>query len=308
MIDLSALDGVVVPLATPLTAEEKVDTVSLRKLIDHLLAGVTPDGENFPVQGIFVNSTTGETHALTHAEQERALQIVVEHVAGRCLVLAGVSDVGTQRALEKLRRAEEAGVDVAIAHPPYFYLCNAPAETFAYFKKLAEHARIPLMLYNNPPLTKSSIDMQTVRELMQFENIIGIKESSADYLYLTQMIQLKKELRPEFRIFIGKAFLWTAGITAGADGMLDTICNLIPGLAGKLYRLLKSGNLPEALPVQEKINSIWSILRASSYLSALKTALHLMGLGDARVTHPIMRISDDEVKWIREIMSEHGIL
>ena len=45
--------------------------------------------------------------------------------------------------------------------------------------------------------------LDTVHTLMDHEEIIGIKDSSVDYVFLQNLIELKLK-RPDFKIFIGK--------------------------------------------------------------------------------------------------------
>jgi len=100
------------------------------------------------------------------------------------------------------------------------------------------------MIYNIPSMTKSSIHIETVSKLTEIDNMIGIKDSSADHLFLLKLIRLR-EKRPDFKIVIGKSHFWTAGILSGADGALDGISNLIPGMCGRLYDTIQSGDLRE---------------------------------------------------------------
>jgi len=304
MYDPKQLRGVVVPLVTPLTADECVDESALRKLVDYVLAGDSSVNGDPPVNGIFVNSTTGEGLALLDEEKDRALEIVVDQAKGRTTIFAGISDVSTRRTLALLDRVIAGGAEVAVAHPPFYYPCNDQSELVDYYTEIAGHAKIPLMLYNIPSTTKTAIEPDTVRRLMSLDQIVGIKDSSMSYLYLLRLIEMKRELRPDFRIFIGKTQLWTAGVAAGADGMLDGISNLIPGLSGRLFRLVEAGRLAEAFKLQEKVNAVWDIYQAPSFLSAIKTAMNLIGIGEPTVSHPVLKISDAEVERIRKILQE----
>jgi len=117
-----------------------------------------------------------------------------------------------------------------------------------------------------------------------------------------------KEKRPDFKIFIGKSHFWTAGILSGADGALDGISNLIPGLCVQLYNTIEKGDAREAFQIQRKIDDIWEIYNCGSFLSGIKTALQFLGIGNGRVTAPIHEIPEEEKQKIRTILIKNGLI
>ncbi|RME01276.1 MAG: hypothetical protein D6814_01810 [Calditrichaeota bacterium] len=104
------IGGVIVPLVTPLTPGEQVDEAALQKCVNHVIEG--------GVDGVFINSTTGEYAALRDAEREHNLQVVSELAAGRATVYAGISDTGTARVLQNIDVAAKYPVDAFVLMPP----------------------------------------------------------------------------------------------------------------------------------------------------------------------------------------------
>ncbi len=296
--DRSRVCGIVVPMITPLMESEDLDIHSLEKMISHFLDG--------GVHGIFVNSTTGEGVCLTDENRKRVLKHTVQAVKARIPVYANISDNSVRRAITSLHEAESLGADIAVAHPPFYYASNGQDEVFDYFMAIAEAASIPLMLYNIPSTTKTFISLDTVRRLIQNDRIIGIKDSSVDFVFLQNLIELKKE-RADFRIFIGKSNLWAAGILSGADGGLDGISNLIPGKCVELYNriITKAEGVYE---LQREINSIWKVYECRSFLGGIKGAMSLIGLCKPVTSRPILRASEQEMKRIREILEKWDLL
>jgi len=295
--ELSDLRGIVVPIITPLTASENLDERALRKIVDHLLKG--------GVHGIFVNSTTGEAVCLLDQVRDAALKIVVDQVAGRVPVYAGISDTSTKRALENLARATDRGADIMVAHPPFYYPPNSQEELIAYFTQLADASSMPLMLYNIPFTTKAPLSLETVRRLMQIDKIIGIKDSSVDYVFLMNLIELKRS-RPEFRIFIGKSHMWAAGILSGADGGLDGISNLIPGHCVRLYQAIQSKS-QDVYALQREINEIFRVYECASFLGGIKAAMSFLELCEPYTVHPILPASAQEREKIAAILKTYKL-
>lgn len=292
------LKGIVVPLITPLTSNETVDENALRKIVNYTIdAGV---------HGLFVNSTTGEGVCLTNAEKLRNLEIVLDATAGRVPVYAGVSDTSTKRALECMEEAQNAGADILVAHAPFYYPPNNQKELVDYYSTVAQNAKLPVMIYNIPFTTQAPLTVNSVKELLQEENIIGIKDSSVDYVFLLNLIELKK-IRPDFRIFIGKTHMWTAGILHGADGGLDGISNLIPKHSVNLYDAIVK-NDPQVYELQREINEIFRVYECRSFLGGIKMAMHMLGLCEPYTSHPITGVNEEEKAKIKSVLQQNNLL
>jgi 4-hydroxy-tetrahydrodipicolinate synthase len=64
------IKGIIVPILTPMNADESVDLSQLREQIDRLIAA--------GVHGIFCFGTNGEGYILTDGEKEAVLEAAVE--------------------------------------------------------------------------------------------------------------------------------------------------------------------------------------------------------------------------------------
>ena len=290
--------GIVVPIISPLQQDETIDETALRKITRHLLDG--------GVHGIFVNSTTGEAVCLADREKQRALEIVLSEAKGKIPIYAGISETSTRRALECLRWTRQLKPDVVVAHPPYYFPPNSQDELIQYYQALAAESPLPLMIYNIPFTTKAPLALDTIRRLLEIDNVIGIKDSSVDYVLLLNLIELKR-VRSDFRIFIGKSHMWAAGILSGADGGLDGISNLIPDRCVKLYQAIQRRD-EQVYEMQREINEIWRVYECKSFLSGIKTALSLIGLCRPFVTHPVTPATQEERERIRQILLRYHVL
>ncbi|HDL18329.1 MAG TPA: dihydrodipicolinate synthase family protein [Bacteroidetes bacterium] len=296
--DVARVGGIVVPVITPFKEDESIDELALEKIVQRLL--------NNHVHGIFINSTTGEGVCLSDDEKKRVLEIVVNSVQSKIPVYASVSDVGSKRAIHNLQEVEAMGADIAVAHPPYYYLPNSQEEIYFYFRDLAAVSSIPMMLYNIPSTTKAPISLDTVKRLLELDTIIGIKDSSVDFVFLQNLIELKK-IRPDFKVLIGKSNLWTAGILSGADGGLDGISNLIPGRCVALYNNIQNSS-DSVFQQQKEINEIWRVYECRSFLGGIKGAMSLLGLCKPLTARPILSATGAEMKKIENILRKWDIL
>ena len=103
--------GVFTAIITPFKEDESVDEGSLKKLIDFNIKN--------GVNGIVPCGTTGESPTLSHDEHDRVIELTVEHVNKRVLVIAGTGSNSTAEAIRLTRHAEEAGADACLLVSPY---------------------------------------------------------------------------------------------------------------------------------------------------------------------------------------------
>ncbi len=298
-MDVTLLRGMVVPLITPLNEDGTLDEEGLRRVVRHVLGS--------GVHGVFVNSTTGEGLCLPDDEKHRAVEIVVEEAAGSAAVLANVGETSTRRAIAEIEAVAPLGVDAVVAHPPFFYPINDQREILDFYRDLAAASPVPVFIYNLPMVVGTGIGIPVLSELLAEPNIVGIKDSSADYVYLTRVIELKRR-RPDFRIFIGKSHMWAAGIWSGADGGLDGISNVVPRLCVQLFDALESRNYDRALELQKRIDAVWKIYDCRSFVAAVKMAVSKLGLCQPHVSKPILGLSPEEAMHVEDVLRRNELL
>src|SRR5947209_8056169 len=126
------LQGIVPPVVTPLTPDERVDEAGLRRQLARLLEG--------GVHGLYLLGSTGEQPALREAERRRAVEIAKEVVAGRVPLVVGTMAGSTSRAIDNIHAAEAAGADAVAVTPPHYYPSQGRAEQVAHYRACADAA------------------------------------------------------------------------------------------------------------------------------------------------------------------------
>ena len=69
------LEGTTVAMVTPFTTEDKVDEEGMRENMNYLLER--------GVNGLLAAGTTGESATITHQEQKKMMEILVDEVKGK---------------------------------------------------------------------------------------------------------------------------------------------------------------------------------------------------------------------------------
>ena len=162
--------GVIVPMITPFTKEGRIDLDAARRITEHLVTnGVS----------VFVLGTTGESASIPDSARPAFVKAVVDQVAGRALVYAGISGNSFITSVDLAKRYFDMGVDAVVAHPPHYYPLT-PEHILRYYEALADAIPGPLILYNIPPTTHISIPLEVIEKLSYHPNIVGVKDSEGD--------------------------------------------------------------------------------------------------------------------------------
>src|SRR5881409_412308 len=166
------IQGIIPPIATPMQPNEDLDLPRLKWFIDHQI--------NNGVHGIFVLGTNSEFYALDEREKQEVIATAVAHVNKRVPVYAGTGAETTREAVRLTKMAEREGADGVSVITPYF-INPSQQEIFDHYRRIAEHTRLPVVLYNNPSTCGGlKIDVETVARLAEIPNIVAIKDSSGD--------------------------------------------------------------------------------------------------------------------------------
>ncbi|MBP2660955.1 MAG: dihydrodipicolinate synthase [Firmicutes bacterium] len=220
-------EGIIAPILTPLTAEEKFNEKELRSQINRLI--------NAGISGIFALGTNGEFYAFSKEEKIEIIKVTVDEVKGRVPVYAGTGCITTQETIELSKIAKELGVDVLSIISPYFAGISQD-DLYRHFSSVAEAVDLPILLYNIPARTGNNIDYTTVKKLAKYENIIGIKDSSGNFDNTLKYIE---NTDPRLSVLAGSdsLILWT--LLAGGTGAISGCSNVFPELMVSIYQLWK---------------------------------------------------------------------
>lgn len=283
------LRGVVPPVCTPLQDDLAVDVASLRRLVDHLLAG--------GVDGLFVLGSTSEVAYLPDGHRRRVLEVVVEHVGGAVPVLAGVIDMTTLRVLDHAAVAAAVGASGVVVTAP-FYTRTHPREIERHFRLVAERVEIPVYAYDLPVSVHSKLDGEMLLRLAQEGLLAGVKDSSGDDSSLRRLLLRRAALGDAaagFTVLTGSETLVDSALAMGADGVVPGLGNVDPAGYARLFRHAQAGDWAAARAEQERLIRLFDIVFAadqgrmggsSAGLGAFKAALHLLGVIDNPVTAP----------------------
>ncbi|MGE4616056.1 MAG: 4-hydroxy-tetrahydrodipicolinate synthase [Gammaproteobacteria bacterium] len=282
---------------------------SLVALVSPMMVGVgpeTPLDENgfaelveFHIDqgsdGVVAVGTTGESATLSEEEHCEAIRMVVDLVSGRIPVVAGTGANSTHEAIRLTQCAKTAGADACLLVTPYY---NKPTQEglYLHFKAVAEAVDIPQILYNVPGRTACDMVPDTIGRLAALENIIGIKEATAE---VNRVAEIRERAGEEFLLLSGDDATACDFLLAGGHGVISVTANVAPRLMHELCSAVLQGDAASARDIDSRLQALHRDLFLEANPIPVKWAVHELGLVKAGIRLPLTWLSEqyrDKVK------------
>lgn len=243
----------------------KVDIESF----DHLLMSQLNDG----IEGFVINGTTGESPTLKWDEVEALFKRAKEKVGSKAVLILGTGTNSTEATCHYSAQAKKLGADAVLAVVPYY---NKPPQRglVKHFQKVAEDAP-PVILYNVPGRTITSLSVESVAELSQHPNIIGIKEASGDIEFLKK---LKSACHKDFVFLSGDDGSYVEFLKAGGSGVISVATHLIPRQMVDWKKWVHAGLATNAEEDLQKYKKLIDLLFVEANPIPVKAAVYKLGL------------------------------
>ncbi|MGE8617764.1 MAG: 4-hydroxy-tetrahydrodipicolinate synthase [Achromobacter spanius] len=229
-IQQSVFQGVWVPLVTPFSGGA-VDGGALRRLVRHYAAA--------GVDGLVVCGSTGEAASLDDAEQLAVLDAVLTE-AGRLPVIMGVAGNHQGHVLQRLSAFGTRPLAGILAPAPYYVRAGQEGAA-AYFRRLADTSRFPLMLYDIPYRTGTTLETSTLLSLAAHPNIAAIKDCGGS---LDKTLALIAD--GQMNVLAGEDLQTLSVLCLGGAGMIAAAAHVRPDLFVAMYQAVRAQQLDVA--------------------------------------------------------------
>jgi dihydrodipicolinate synthase/N-acetylneuraminate lyase len=275
---LIKLEGVFVPILTPVDDRGEINETELRRHVSWLIAR--------GVHGFFPNGSTGEFTRFTAEERRSIVRAVIAETGGRVPVVAGAGEANVRETLVACESYAKMGARAAAIVSPFYYKVGAQS-VYAYFAELARQAPVDLLLYNIPALA-NPMDLGTVRRLAEeFPRIIGIKDSSGDLGFMMRMVAAIRPVRPEFSLLTGWEATLVPMLLAGCDGGAHAAANAVPELTRRMYELTRAGDCGAAMELQYRFLELFDfMIDGFEFPDGFRAATELRGFRLGRGRQP----------------------
>ena len=283
-------------IVTPFTPAGDLDEAALRRLVRRQIEA--------KIDVLVPCGTTGESAAMTAAEQERVVAITVEECGGRVPVLAGAGSNDTRVAVERAKVMSGLGADGILSVGPY-YNKPTPDGYFRHFSAVADASPKPVVVYNVPGRTGSNIDTKTLLRIAAHENVVAVKEASGS---LGQVMDILRDRPKGFLVLSGDDAFTLAFMALGGEGVISVAANQIPGPMRELTAACARGDWDEARRIHYRYLRLMNLNFIESNPVPVKASLALLGLCAESFRLPMCPPSEATREALRQELRELGLL
>tara|TARA_Y100001970_G_scaffold84612_1_gene106755 strand:- start:2522 stop:3382 length:861 start_codon:yes stop_codon:yes gene_type:complete len=274
------LKGSIVAIVTPMNNKGAIDFDSFATLIKF--------HEDSNTDGIVLVGTTGESATLNKTEREEIFQFAKNTT--NIPLMAGIGSSSTSVACELADIALKNNIKDCLAVTPYY---NKPSQKglSLHYEELSKTGA-NITLYNVPGRTGVDLMPKTVLDLIEIENITGIKEAVNNADRFKELLKVKA-MRPDFMLLSGDDPTFVSFMKEGADGIISVAANVIPKQIKELTNLCFSEEFEEAERINTKYLNLYKLLFTEASPSPCKFLLEKMSLLENNLRLPLHPLSEE---------------
>ena len=292
------LRGVLLPIPTPFDSAGEVDLKALR-------ANISRWSET-GIAGFVMLGSTGERVNLDEGEYLEVIKAARDEVAAgerKMLFIVGAGQQSTRGTINEIKKVAAAThLNAFLVITPHFYRPSITQKALVeHYLRVADASPAPVILYSMPALTGIKIEPETAARLSEHENIIGIKDSSADLDGLRETIKLAEK---DFAVLTGNGTVLNEALSAGACGGILAVGCVAPDMCLEIFRAVTSGESERALSLQTKLTPLAQAVTTRFGIGGLKAALEMKGYVGGSVRAPLAQPSDEAREEIRRCLEE----
>jgi 4-hydroxy-tetrahydrodipicolinate synthase len=150
-----------------------------------------------------------------------------------------------------------------------------------------------------------NINPETLRQLSEIENIIGVKEASGSFAQITQVIQQVPE---DFIVLSGDDSLTLPIAAMGGRGIISVASNIIPAEMTRLAELCVSGDFAAARAMQRKWLPLLEVNFIETNPTPVKAGMAQMGLLEPVFRLPLVPPRVENLAKIRTVLESLALL
>ena len=272
------LSGLLLPITTPFTVDGGLDLPALRRNIGKW--------NETGIAGYVLLGSTGERVHLDEEEYEQVIETARAAIPDDLVFIAGAGQHSTRLTIKEIERVASSGqIDAVLVITPHFYRPAITQQLLEdHYNAVADASPVPVILYSMPPFTGIKIDPATAARLSSHENIIGIKDSSADVAGLKETVDRVKD---GFGVLTGNGTVLDAALRAGARGAILAVGCVAPHLCIAVMESVRAGDSDNAASLQEKLTPLATAVTTKYGIGGLKVALDLAGYEGGYVRTPL---------------------
>jgi 4-hydroxy-tetrahydrodipicolinate synthase len=299
--------GVIPAVLLPFDGELAIDEASFRK---HLRDVAATNG----ISAITINAHSTEVASCTFEEQRRVLDVAQDEIGDRLPLVNGIWADGSLEAARIARMATAGGASALLVFPPApFTLGQSPEMALAHFKRIADAADLPIIVFQYPLATGQGYPRETLLRLCdEVPSIRAIKDWAGNVAQHEWHVRTLQNLPRPVNVLSTHSAWLLSSLVLGCNGLLSGSGSVIPDLQAALFRAVQKKDLAAAQRINDRI---WPLAQAfyadpwADMHNRMKEALVLLGrLPRAVVRPPLVKLGAAEIGRIRTALMDAGLL
>lgn len=266
---MKKLTGVVIPMVTPFTEDDRIDVESVKRLADYCIDG--------GMDCLYPCGTTGEMMYLSMDERKLIAETVVRHVDKKVPVYIHVGAWSQNDTIALAKHAVEIGADgIGVVTPAFYKLSDQGLIDFYVAVAKSVPANFPVYMYAIPQNAVNDLNKYVCEEVAKAcPNVIGVKYSFAN---MTRMQELMTVKNGEFEVLAGPDHLFAPFCAMGGKGTVSGNAMCAREHYKKLWEAIQAGDYALANKIQVRTNIINAIMCEKNNIAAYKVILKNEGV------------------------------
>jgi 4-hydroxy-tetrahydrodipicolinate synthase len=299
--------GVIPAVLLPFENDLSIDESGFR---EHLRDVAAVEG----LSAVTINAHSTEVASCTFDEQKRVLDIAQEEIGGKLPLVNGIWADGSIEAARIARMAAQGGASALLVFPPApFTLGQSAQMALAHFKRIADAADLPLIVFQYPLATGQGYPKDTLLRLCEeVPTIRAIKDWIGNVPHHEWHVRTLQSLPRPVNVLTTHSSWLFSSLVLGCNGLLSGSGSVIADLQARLFRAVQNNDLAEAMRLHERIEPTARVFYADPFVdmhNRMKEALVLLGkLPRAVVRPPLVKLERAEIARIRQALIEAGLL
>ncbi len=280
-------------IVTPFKEDGSVDFKRFKALARYLVEHGS--------DGLVVSGSTGEGTTLSDREKLMLYYAAVEEVGERATVIAATGTYDTHHSAYLTGQASEF-VDGFLVVVPYY---SKPPQRgiVEHYKTIAGATEKPVIIYNIPSRVIVNAEPETLAELGEIENVVGVKQANPD---LEQARRIVEETA--LVLYAGNDDLVLPFMELGGAGGICVYTHFAGPRVQEMVRRFRSGNVTGARAINDELQPLVDALAVTVNPISTKAALSLTGLDVGGLRLPLVDATAEELEQIRALLERAGVL
>lgn len=295
-----ALTGPLTSIATPFNRDGTVDHDGLRRTLDF----------NIEAGSKTMLLTAGDSHYIVMSDEEIAevSKTVVDHTAGRAMVVTADRYFHTRQAVDFAKYAAEIGSDVHMVLPPD-WAASCTSETLCdHYAAIAEHT--PVMIVTGVFIPRGEeFGLKTLEMVLnRVENVVAIKDDMLG-TFARRMTSL---LHEHWAVFSGGQKQNHLDLHQyGCHGYMSTFLAFKPEIAHDYWRAIQANDIAAASSIIDDVDlPFFELLKQTTggFDAAIHGVLEIYSICERWRPPPYYSLSDGEMEELKDGLRGLGLL